>query len=305
MAQIILNAGTLAPPACYANDQERLEAFVAAIVASISGGIQWEAGSTAPVDLTAYWLQTDANARPIAVRKYVAASGRWEPPIPFPLRPDSVGGSGDAITLSNTPTFNSSSAFLTGRRFVFLAPADNTGAVTLAVDGLTAKPVVKHSGTALEANDILAGQIVDVVYNLTADWFELQTPPKAFSLTAAAIRTMFTEGTGPVPGAGSSGTISHAVAAVPVLWSLRLRCKTAEAGYSVDDEVDPISVLSDQGSGASIPSFSYGIDDSAVTILRHTQPGSGGIRIHSKSAPGTAIGVTFTPANWEFVLRTL
>lgn len=305
MAQIILNAGTLAPPACYANDQERLEAFVAAIVASIIGGIQWEAGSTAPVDLTAYWLQTDANARPIAVRKYVAASGRWEPPIPFPLRPDSVGGSGDAITLSNTPTFNSSSAFLTGRRFVFLAPADNTGAVTLAVDGLTAKPVVKHSGTALEAGDILDGQIVDVVYNLTADWFELQTPPKAFSLTAAAIRTMFTEGTGPVPGAGSSGTISHAVAAVPVLWSLRLRCKTAEAGYSVDDEVDPISVLSDQGSGASIPSFSYGIDDSAVTILRHTQPGSGGIRIHSKSAPGTAIGVTFTPANWEFVLRTL
>lgn len=305
MASLTLTPGTLPQPACYANDQERFEAYTAAIVAAITGGVQWEAQSSAPVDLTEYWWQIDASGRPIGVRKYVPADGKWEPPIPYPIRPDAVGGTGNAITLSNTPTFNSGSCFLTGRRFVFLSPGANTGAVTLAVDGLAAKPVVKQSGDALEANDILAGQIVDVVYNLTADWFELQTPPKAFSLTAAAIRTMFTEGTGPVPGAGSSGTISHAVAAVPVLWSLRLRCKTAEAGYSVDDEVDPISVLSDQGSGASIPSFSYGIDDSAVTILRHTQPGSGGIRIHSKSAPGTAIGVTFTPANWEFVLRTL
>lgn len=307
MAQIILNAGTLAPPACYANDQERLEAFVAAIVASISGGIQWEAGSTAPVDLTAYWLQTDANARPIAVRKYVAASGRWEPPIPFPLRPDSVGGSGDAITLSNTPTFNSSSAFLTGRRFVFLAPADNTGAVTLAVDGLTAKPVVKHSGTALEAGDILDGQIVDVVYNLAADWWELQTPTKAFVLSAASVRDLITEGTGPVPGAGSSSTISHAVGEVPAWWTLRLRCKTSEAGYSVDDEADPISVLTDQGSGSWIPAFSYSISDTAVTILRHSQSHTDNsrIKIHSKSSPSTPIGATFTPDNWEFVLRTL
>lgn len=73
-----------------------------------------------------------------------------------------------AITLSPAPT-----AYVIGMTVVFKANTANTGASTLAVNGLTAKPIKKLYNQALDTGDILAGQIATVIYDGTN--FQLQS----------------------------------------------------------------------------------------------------------------------------------
>lgn len=78
-----------------------------------------------------------------------------------------VGGTGDAITLTNTPAATSYSA---GQKFTFKAAASNTTAVTANADGLGAKNVKKMSNGALAslaASDIVSGGVYDVFYDGT------------------------------------------------------------------------------------------------------------------------------------------
>ena len=49
----------------------------------------------------------------------------------------------------------------------FKAGADNTGASTLAVNGMTAKNITNYDATALAAGQIKAGAIVSVIYDGT------------------------------------------------------------------------------------------------------------------------------------------
>lgn len=78
-----------------------------------------------------------------------------------------VGGTADAITLT------SAIATLATAKFVrFIAASTNTGAATLAVNGLTAKAIRKISGgtdVALTAGDIAAGETYTVIYRSTAN----------------------------------------------------------------------------------------------------------------------------------------
>lgn len=55
----------------------------------------------------------------------------------------------------------------TGSKIIFIAANANTGASTLAVNGLSAIPIKKSVSVALAANDILANQVVEVVYDGT------------------------------------------------------------------------------------------------------------------------------------------
>lgn len=82
-----------------------------------------------------------------------------------------VGGTADAITLTPSPAI---SAYAAGQLFLFIASGANTGAVTVAVSGLTAKAVTKNGTTALAANDIPSGSMVQIVYDGTR--FILGTP---------------------------------------------------------------------------------------------------------------------------------
>ena len=77
-----------------------------------------------------------------------------------------VGGTGDAITMDFTPDFPTLAA---GLSITFIAEAANTTAVTLAIDGGTAKDIKKYGGAigALVANDIRSGQVVTIVYDGT------------------------------------------------------------------------------------------------------------------------------------------
>src|SRR5688572_12612865 len=66
-----------------------------------------------------------------------------------------VGGTGNAITLTNSPAV---AAYAANQRFTFKASAGNTGATTVNVDGLGAKNILKMEGGSLTA--LVSGDIV-------------------------------------------------------------------------------------------------------------------------------------------------
>ena len=86
-------------------------------------------------------------------------------------------GAANAYAVTTNTTFT---ALVDGMRLGFIANHDNTGAATLAVDGLTAKPLqaptnTENSGAddlaALVADEIKNGQYVECVYKSTPDAF--------------------------------------------------------------------------------------------------------------------------------------
>lgn len=82
----------------------------------------------------------------------------------FGLFPSSVGGTGNDITLGYSPTYTTIGA---GVRGSFVATADNTGAATLAIDGITAKAFTKFGTNPLITGDITIGQVVEWEYDGT------------------------------------------------------------------------------------------------------------------------------------------
>ncbi len=80
---------------------------------------------------------------------------------------DSVGTDSYAITL--VPAL---AAYTTGNVFRFKAGTANTGTASLAVNGLAAKTIKRYYNGALNAlatGDIISGQVVEVIYESTAD----------------------------------------------------------------------------------------------------------------------------------------
>lgn len=75
-----------------------------------------------------------------------------------------VAGTGDAITVS---LYVAVASYTAGMRLTFKAGADNTGAVTVNVSSLGAKSIVRPSGQALVAGDIISGQLIDIQYDGT------------------------------------------------------------------------------------------------------------------------------------------
>jgi hypothetical protein len=70
----------------------------------------------------------------------------------------------DTITATASPPIT---AYATGQTFRFVSAGANTGAVTLALNGLVAKAVTKTGTTALAAGDIPSGAVVEVIYDGT------------------------------------------------------------------------------------------------------------------------------------------
>ena len=75
-----------------------------------------------------------------------------------------AGGTANALTFSVTPAIT---AYVAGQTFNFQVSAANTGAATLAVNGLTATAIVKEGGSALTEGDLPAGAVVQVTHNGT------------------------------------------------------------------------------------------------------------------------------------------
>jgi len=135
----------------------------------------------------------------------------------------SVGGTANAVTLTN---FLEPIALFTGLLLEFEVDADNTGPVTLNVNGLGAKALVERYDTPLVGGDLVAGQRVMAVYDGTNFQLLSQTanyPPQiagigeelavgrsGADITVAANRLVLSDANGrPKMASAVSLTLSH------------------------------------------------------------------------------------------------
>ena len=293
---INLSPGILPPPACYATEQDRFNAYVAAIIASITGGIQWEASVSAPADLTKYWLRTDSNGRPLEALKWSITDGAWVRWLAEVNNTATAAGAANAYTLTNSPATTAPVAYRPGSTYIFKATFANTGACTLNVDGLGAVTIKKRVSVDLETGDILSGQVVVVVHDGTN--FQMVSPAKP---PVAPFEKATTEILG-LPAAGTSASNGHGLTAAAEWWKGRLVCVTAEHGYSIGDEIEIYDVVFNfDQAGDVLPdgSVAYKLTFSATgyVLACIDNPASANtITIFSKSN-GTP--QTFTPANWK------
>ncbi|MFA5073119.1 MAG: hypothetical protein WC539_04405 [Nitrospirota bacterium] len=92
----------------------------------------------------------------------------------------------------------------------------------------------------------------------------------------------------------SSSAVStpHNLGSMPKLWKATIRCKTAELGYSIGDEVDVTN-------GGFYNWYGYYTAADAINI---TWIVNGTMSIINKTGTSFATG-SVTPANWKLVLR--
>jgi hypothetical protein len=318
-AVITLSAGTLPHPSCYATEQERLNAYVAAITATLTGGIQWQSSQGAPSDLTLYWLRLDVSNRPVEALKYSATDGAW---VRFL---DEVIFLGDATgTLGNyqsapVPQFlTSATAYAYGRMYVFKAPHTNTGPATLNINLLGSRPITRAGAVALVAGDIVVEQMVIVVFDGTN--FQMLNPSAQTTVSVANIapgtdrqfiRTnsslvsvweTSTYGTSSLllqalPAAGSLKNFPHLLTSNPNGAGGFIQCITPQFGYEVGDRV-PWSALQYQVGSDEIYSVSDCWDSTNVTLIR---PGdAGALELNGKLGGGAITDAFWKCGAWAF-----
>lgn len=182
-----------------------------------------------------------------------------------------------------TPAAGITATLTAGLMLQFKAINANTGASTLNHAGLGAKNILNVNGSSLGAGQIPLNGIAQVIYDGT-QFLLLNPDGPTFTSAETAI---------PVA-AGGAGvtTIAHGLAVVPRSVYVVTRCKTAEFGYSIGDEVQ---ICSFGGSGAG----GISIYADAINI---------GIVVVSASSPfvvrrDTFNNVSLTVANWKYVAR--
>ena len=246
MATIDISAGLLPPPQCYASEQDRLDAYAQALIGQIITSPEWSANTVAPASLGLYWLRLDANQNPVEVLKYNSTAPAGWARVATQFTYGVGGGVANAYTLTLTPASPGvNQAYRTGACYAFIASAANTGATTLAVDGLAAKAITKFGTVPLVANDIVANKMCVVVYDGTQ--FQLLNP--GLNVSAAGftpgtdrqfLRTNSTPATvwesgyiTPVanyqafPAAGGSVTFTHGFSVDPLSWDIGIICNDA------------------------------------------------------------------------------
>ena len=111
-----------------------------------------------------------------------------------------VGGTVDVVTLTVTPAIT---AYAAGQTFRFVAAGTNTTNVTVNISSLGAKALTKNGATALVANDIASGTMVEMTYDGTRFITN--------SANAGALVSSFSAGTtGLTPSSATVGAITLA-----------------------------------------------------------------------------------------------
>ena len=111
-----------------------------------------------------------------------------------------VGGTVDVVTLTVTPAIT---AYAAGQTFRFVAAGANTTNVTVNISSLGAKALTKNGATALVANDIASGTMVEMTYDGTRFITN--------SANAGALVSSFSAGTtGLTPSSATVGAITLA-----------------------------------------------------------------------------------------------
>lgn len=127
-----------------------------------------------------------------------------------------LAGTGDVATGNTSPSF--SGPIPIGMVIVAKVFADNTGAVTLDINGIGAHPVVNERGDALIAKDLIAGRVVTAVFDGTS-WLiigglsrkkriQYITASSTFTVPAG-VNQLFVRVWGGGGGGGGSGTVAQ------------------------------------------------------------------------------------------------
>jgi hypothetical protein len=315
MPEINLTAGTLPPPACYASEQDRLDAYAEAIIAQYSAPPEWSAGAVAPADLSLYWLRLDSNQNPVEVLKYnTTAPAGWSR-VQTQFTYGVGAGVANAYTLTLTPVSPGvNQAYRTGVSYVFVGSIVNTGASTLSVDGLAIKAITKFGTVPLVAGDIRAGQVCVVVYDGTR--FQLLNPgnvgPSNFSsgIDRQFLRTNSTPATVwesgyitpvasylAIPASGFAVTFFHGLGVDPLTWDIGIICTTADVGYALDDYISAKSLAYPTNYGISMTPFS---NASVIGFVRNN--GGFAIWVNRKD---TGVPAAITEASWKVMARAI
>lgn len=319
MPTIDITAGELPPPQCYANEQDRLEAYAAALIAQQTVAPEWEANAVSPpAGSPLYWLRLDANGNPIEILKYSTTAPAGWARVQTQFTYGVGGGAANAYTVTLSPTSPGvNQAYRTGVCYAFIANAPNTGATTVAVDGLAAKAVTKFGSTVLAANDIVANQMCVVVYDGTR--FQLLNPglnigPAAFApgTDRQFLRTNSTPATvwesgyitpvasyQAIPAAGASVTFTHGLTVDPLTWDVGIICTDAggDAGYAQNDYVSSRSLAWTTNYGIITGCFS---NATVIGLVR----ASGGTTIYVYHKT-TGVATAITEAKWKVMARAI
>lgn len=160
---------TLTPPACYSTEQERADAYAAAMYVTVNEGYaQWVISATTPVvgDRDKIWLRLDVDGNPVEALKWVAGAASWVRWFSLPLYSDSNGGAANAYTSTYSPALVAEDIQV-GKIFLFKAAFANTGSATWSPNGLGPYTLKKNVSDNLTANDIIINQMVMVQYDGT------------------------------------------------------------------------------------------------------------------------------------------
>lgn len=144
-----------------------------------TGVVTWSqtAASNATADLAGGNVNWQEGQAPSAVndsgRAMMASTAKWRDDITGVLV---TAGSGTAFTLATNQVFASNAA---GYTVQFVAGLTNTGAVTLAVDGNTAKPLRFLTGIDLPSGVLISGSLYQATFRTASDEWLLHSTPLA------------------------------------------------------------------------------------------------------------------------------
>lgn len=320
MPEINLTAGTLPPPACYASEQDRLDAYAAAIIAQYSAPPEWSANMVAPWDLSLYWLRLDSNQNPVEVLKYNTTSGGWAR-VQTQFTYGVGAGVANAYTITLTPASpNAIQAYRTGVCYAFVANFTNTGATTVDVDVRGVKAITKFGTAPLVAGDIVIGQMCVVIYDGTR--FQLLNPgfnvgPVNFSpgTNRQFLRTNSTPATvwesgyitpvasyQAIPVAGGTASFSHGMSVLPLSWSIGIICITndtanpSDSQYEVGDFIPGDDLLF----STSESIFTTYANSNVIAMVRFNGPFA--IYVRQKNSGTLSL---ITEAKWQVMARAI
>lgn len=159
------------------------------------------------------------------MREIMAALAKWYAGLKGALV---TTGSSNAYALSTGSSHASLSVI---GLVVFRANHTNTGAATLAVDGLTAKSL-RHRGTSLAANALIQDDMYAFIYNPTDDAFDMIGSPAAINqLVAGGLTYPTADGSsGQVISTNGAGLLSFSTVSANISYSARTSNTILAAG---------------------------------------------------------------------------
>src|SRR4051812_2341879 len=133
-----------------------------------TGVIQWSttAASNSTADTAVNWAEGQApSSVNDSARAMMAAAAKWRDDITGIIV---TGGTGTAYTATSNQVI---AVNINGMTVQFTPGTTNTGTVTLAVDGQTARPLRFLTGVELPAGTLISGSLYQATYrSATTEW---------------------------------------------------------------------------------------------------------------------------------------